>query len=140
MLSIEDHRDAETWGIRLLELQDQGFAPEATIADAGKGLSSGQALVMPKTACRGDVFHALQDVQALLTFLENRAYATSGVTADLERKKAGLRRRGQRILACSPKTSPGIMRVQMPLGGARRTLDCHDDGSDTARSRSFASR
>ena len=31
LLSIEDHRDAETWGIRLLELQDQGFAPEATI-------------------------------------------------------------------------------------------------------------
>jgi hypothetical protein len=62
LLSIEEHRDAETWGIRLLELQDQGFEPEATIADAGKGLRAGQALAMPAVPCRGDVFHALQDV------------------------------------------------------------------------------
>jgi len=33
LLSLEDHRDAETWGVRLLELQAQGFQPEATIAD-----------------------------------------------------------------------------------------------------------
>ena len=26
LLSLEDHRDAETWGVRLLELVDQGFA------------------------------------------------------------------------------------------------------------------
>lgn len=42
LLSIQDHRDAETWGVRLLELQDQGFAPEVTIADAGKGLRAGK--------------------------------------------------------------------------------------------------
>ncbi len=38
LLSLEDHRDAETWGVRLLELVDQGFAPDATVADAGAGL------------------------------------------------------------------------------------------------------
>jgi len=95
LLSIEEHRDAETWGVRLLELQDQGFQPEATIADAGKGLRAGQALAMPTVPCRGDVFHALQDAQSLLTFLENRAYAAIGVSTDLERKKARLRRRGR---------------------------------------------
>jgi hypothetical protein len=103
LLSIEDHRDAETWGIRMLELQDQGFAPQATIADAGKGLRAGQALAMPTVPCRGDVFHALQDTQALLTFLENRAYAAIDVTADLERKKARLRRRGQRTQGATRK-------------------------------------
>lgn len=96
LLRSEDHRDAETWGIRLLELQDQGFHPAATIADAGNGLRAGQALAMPGVACRGDVFHALQDVQALVTFLENRAYAAISATADLERKKARLQRRGRR--------------------------------------------
>jgi hypothetical protein len=103
LLSIEDHRDAETWGIRLLELQDQGFAPEATIADAGKGLRAGQVLAMPTVPCRGDVFHALQDAQALRTFLENRAYGTIGLTADLERKKARLRRQGQRLQSAAVK-------------------------------------
>lgn len=103
LLSLEEHRDAETWGIRMLELQDRGFAPEATIADAGQGLRAGQALAMPSVPCRGDVFHALQDAQALLTFLENRAYAAIGVTGDLERKKVRLRRRGRRLQSVAVK-------------------------------------
>ncbi len=97
LLNLEQHRDAETWGIRLLELQDRGFHPEATIADAGSGLRAGQALAMPGTPCRGDVFHALDLVQPLVTFLENRAYEALGVEVKLERKKAQCRRRGQRM-------------------------------------------
>ena len=96
LLSLEDHRDADTWGIRLLELQDQGFDPDATIADAGRGLRAGQALAMPGRVCRGDVFHALQTVQSLATFLENRAYGAIGTRADLERKMARTRRHGGR--------------------------------------------
>ncbi len=103
LLSLEEHRDGDTWGVRLLELQDQGFAPDATIADAGQGLRAGQALAMPTVPCRGDVFHALQDAQALLTFLENRAYAAIGVTLGLERKKARLRYRGQRTQGAALK-------------------------------------
>ena len=95
LLSVEDHRDAETWGVRLLELQDQGFQPEATVADAGQGIRAGQALAMPEVPCRGDVFHILQTVQSLATFLENRAYAAIDATADLERKKARLAWRGR---------------------------------------------
>ena len=101
--SIENHRDADTWGVRLLELQDQGFQPEATVADAGRGIRAGQALAMPETPCRGDVFHILQTVQSLATFLENRAYATITATADLERKKARLEWRGQRTLSVAVK-------------------------------------
>lgn len=95
LLSLEDHRDADTWGVRLLELQAQGFQPDATVADAGKGIRAGQALAMPEVPCRGDVFHALQTVQALATFLENRAYGTIAATADLQRKQARLRWQGR---------------------------------------------
>src|ERR1700737_3381310 len=35
LLSLEEQRDAVTWGVRLLELQGQGFAPHAIICDAG---------------------------------------------------------------------------------------------------------
>jgi len=102
LLSPEDQRDGDTWGLRLLELQDRGFHPEATIADAGSGLRAGQALAMPDVPCRGDVFHALQTVRPLVTFLENRAYEAITARADLERKKARRRWRGQRTqdLAC----------------------------------------
>jgi len=95
LLSLEDHRDADTWGVRLLELQAQGFQPQATVADAGRGLRAGQALAMPDVPCHGDVFHILQTVQQLLTFLENRAYAAIGTVTDLQRKKARLQWRGQ---------------------------------------------
>jgi hypothetical protein len=74
LLSLEDHRDAETWGVRLLELFDQGFAPDATVADAGSGLRAGQALALPEIPCRGDVFHIFRDLEHLVGFLENRAY------------------------------------------------------------------
>jgi hypothetical protein len=110
LLSLEDHRDGDTWALRLLELQDRGFYPEATIADAGSGLRAGQNLAMPDVPCRGDVFHALQTVQLLVTPLENRAYAAIATCDDLERKKARRRWHGQRTqdIACQ-------------IGRARRT-------------------
>jgi hypothetical protein len=73
LLSFEDHCDAETWGVRLLELVDQGFDPEATVADAGLGLRAGQALALPSVPCRGDVFHILHELETVGGFLEHRA-------------------------------------------------------------------
>jgi hypothetical protein len=47
LLSQEDYRDADTWGVRLLELQERGFAPDATIADFATGLRAGQEQALP---------------------------------------------------------------------------------------------
>jgi hypothetical protein len=93
LLSLEDQRDGATWGIRLLELQDRGFHPDATIADAGSGLRAGQALAMPITPCRGDVFHVLQTLMPLVTYLDNRAYQAIATHSQLERKQTHYRRR-----------------------------------------------
>ena len=103
LLSLEEQRDADTWGVRLLELQDRGFHPDATIADAGSGLRAGQALALSEVSCRGDVFHALRTVQSLVTFLENRAYGAMGTHGDLERKAARTRRRGGRTQVLARK-------------------------------------
>ena len=73
-LSLEDHRDAETWGVRLLELRERGFNPEATIADAGSALRAGQDMALPTVPCRGDVFHIIRDLETVATYLENAAY------------------------------------------------------------------
>ena len=59
LLSLEQHRDANTWGVRLLELVDQGFAPKATIADFGSGLRAGHQQALPEVPCRGDVFQVV---------------------------------------------------------------------------------
>ncbi len=55
LLAAEDHRDADTWAVHLLDLKTRGLNPHYTIADAGTGLRAGQKLAWPGTPCHGDV-------------------------------------------------------------------------------------
>jgi hypothetical protein len=93
LLSQEDHRDADTWGVRLLELAEHGFAPDAIVADFGKGLRAGQELALSGVPCRGDVFHLVRDLEQAVSYLENRAYDALDACARLEREQARVRRR-----------------------------------------------
>jgi hypothetical protein len=105
LLSREEHRDADTWGTRLLELQERGFAPKATIADFGTGIRAGQKLAMPDVPCRGDVFHALHEITPLLTYLENRAYDAVAAHDKLQHKKIKTQRQGRPTQALGCKAS-----------------------------------
>jgi hypothetical protein len=96
LLSDEEQRDGDTWAIRLLECQDRGFAPKATIADFGTGIRAGQKRAMPEVPCRGDVFHAQQEITSVVAFLENRAYDTITAHDKLERKKNKLHQQSRR--------------------------------------------
>ena len=97
LLSLEKHRDADTWGLRLMDLVERGFAPEATVADFGAGLRAGQQEALPGVPCRGDVFHALYNIGPLARYLENRAYEAIDARTKLERKQAtAQRRRGRK--------------------------------------------
>lgn len=93
LLSQEDHRDADTWGVRLLELKDRRFSPHATIADAGPALRAGQKVALPRTPCRGDVFHAQAEFTPVVGYLDNRAYEAIGALSKLQ---AQLARPGKR--------------------------------------------
>jgi hypothetical protein len=88
LLSPEEHRDADTWGVRLLELGERGFRPDATIADFAGGLRAGQAEALPAVPCRGDIFHALQTATPLVGYLENRAYEAIATRSRLEHRQA----------------------------------------------------
>src|ERR687886_392236 len=58
LLAAERHRDADTWGVHLLDAAEQGLRPDYTIADAGRGLRAGQRAAWGDTPpCHGDVFH-----------------------------------------------------------------------------------
>lgn len=96
LLSAEDQRDGDTWALRLLELQDRGFAPKATIADFGVGIRAGQKRALPGVPCRGDIFHALNEIIPVATFLENRAYDAIAAHDKLQRQIAKLQRQGRR--------------------------------------------
>jgi hypothetical protein len=79
LLSLEEHRDADTWGVRLLELQDQGFSPLAAIGDLGTALRAGLKRAQPHTPCRADIFHVGRDGGQVVRFLENRAYTAISI-------------------------------------------------------------
>jgi hypothetical protein len=93
LLSPEEHRDADTWGVRLLELTERGFRPDATIADFAGGLRAGQAEALGDVPCRGDVFHALQTALPLVRYLENRAYDAIATRSRLEDRQARIQHR-----------------------------------------------
>lgn len=96
LLAQEDHRDADTWGFHLLDLnENQGLHPETVVADAGKGLRAGQAAAWPDVPCRGDVFHGLQPLQALSSFLENRAFGAITAREKIEAKMLRAKGRAQ---------------------------------------------
>lgn len=103
LLSLEEHRDAETWGLRLLELADRGFAPKAVVADGGSGLRAGQRLALPEVPCRGDVFHLFKDLTDLTRFLEHRGYKALDAYERLVRKRADHEHRGQDLRPLGPK-------------------------------------
>ena len=93
LLSREGQRDADTWGVRLLELQARGLHPDFVVADAGQALRAAQAEVMPDTPCHSDVFHALHEVHEVVGILENRAYAAMTEYATWEIHTARSRQR-----------------------------------------------
>ena len=88
LLSPEEHRDSETWGVRLLELADRGFNPDAIIADGALGLRAGQELALPGVPCHGDLFHLLRDLTEVVSYLERRAYKKINDCAQLEHERA----------------------------------------------------
>ena len=93
LLGAEEHRDSDTWGVRLLELAQRGFNPQATIADFGAGLRAGQRQALPDVPCRADIFHPLRDFQSLSRCLDNRAYDAIATHEGLLRRQRSYRRR-----------------------------------------------
>jgi hypothetical protein len=97
LLSLEDHRDGDTWALHTLELKDRGFNPDAMVADAGKGLRAGLTAALPGVPCRSDVFHLLREVGKVATYLENQAYKAMKAADRLRNRAARATRRGKPI-------------------------------------------
>jgi hypothetical protein len=95
LLSGEEQRDGDTWALRLLQLQDRGFAPKATIADFGTGIRAGVQRAMPEVPCRGDVFHAEHEIMPVVTFLEKRAYDAIAAADKLLRQQIQLQKQSR---------------------------------------------
>jgi len=94
LLRAAEHRDADTWALSLMELQEQGLELQQTEADGGNGIRAGQRMVWPDVPCDFDHFHALQETEKLATYLENRAYRLMGELEKLEHRMARAQKKG----------------------------------------------
>jgi len=93
LLEVEHHRDADTWGVHLLDTAEQGLRPDYTIADAGQGLRAGQRAAWGNTPCHGDVFHIQRQCEGLANTLSRLA---KGATSRRKTLQAETGRAGQR--------------------------------------------
>jgi hypothetical protein len=93
LLAAERHRDADTWGVHLLDAAERGLRPDYTIADAGRGLRAGQEAAWGDTPCHGDVFHIQRQCGGLANTLSRLA---QGATSRRKTLLAGTSRAGQR--------------------------------------------
>src|SRR3954453_20067214 len=93
LLAAEQHRDADTWGVHLLDAAERGLRPDYTIADAGRGLRAGQQAAWGDTPCHGDVFHIQRRCEGLANTLSRLA---TGTTSRRKTLLAGTGRTGQR--------------------------------------------
>ncbi len=93
LLVAEQHRDADTWGVHLLDATKRGLRPDYTIADAGRGLRAGQAAAWGDTPCHGDVFHIQRQCGGLANTLSRLA---QGATSRRKTLLAGTGRASQR--------------------------------------------
>ncbi|MCK4274877.1 MAG: hypothetical protein KAX78_00055, partial [Phycisphaerae bacterium] len=95
LLAEEDHRDATTWGVHLLDLAERGLRPERTIADGGNGLRAGQEEAWGEVPCNGDVFHAERELGKLAVYLANRASGCTCARQKLEGKMERCKKKGR---------------------------------------------
>ncbi len=105
ILAAERHRDADTWGVHLLDAAEQGLQPDYTIADAGQGLRAGQKAAWGDTPCHGDVFHIQRQCEGLATTLSRLA---TGATSRRKTLQAQTTRAGQQASTLADPAGPGI--------------------------------
>ena len=92
LLVAAEHRDADTWGVHLLDANKQGLKPDYTIADAGSALRAGQKAAWRDTPCHGDVFHIQHQYERLANTLSRLA---KGARSRRQRLEARTNRAGQ---------------------------------------------
>jgi len=86
LLAAEERRDADTWGVHLLDAAAQGLDPNYTIADAGQGLRAGQRAAWGDTPCHGDVFHIQRQCEGLANTLQHLAKGATSRRKTLQTK------------------------------------------------------
>jgi hypothetical protein len=121
LLQGVEQRDADTWGVHLLDAAKQGLDPDYTVADAGTGLRAGQVAAWGNKPCHGDVFHVRQQCEAVANVLARLA------------KGCASRREALELEMSAAKDGGHGRQLSARLGRARRAeVQAHQLAADVA--------
>src|SRR5215212_2556488 len=127
LLAAEDRRDADTWGVHLLDAAAQGLRPAYTIADAGQGLRAGQRAAWGELPCHGDVFHIQRQCEGLANTLQRLAQDATSRRKTLQAKtgRAGRGEPDHELVAHLPLLGRARRkRTGSPVTSARLCTGC----------------
>jgi hypothetical protein len=100
-LSPQTGRDATTWGVSFLDLQEQGIRFQDVACDGAKGIRSGMEQAELCAPLRPDLFHLLREASVLMRRLERQAYKAIEQADKVHRAereaKMPKQRRGRRL-------------------------------------------
>ena len=94
LLQGVEQRDADTWGVHLLDASKQGLDPDYTVADAGAGLRAGQTAAWGDKPCHGDVFHVRRQCEGLTNVLSRLAKGCTSKREALEFEMGAAKQEG----------------------------------------------
>jgi len=95
LLAKEEHRDADSWGVHLLDLVDRGFQPDNNISDQASGLKKAFEDVLPGTELRFDHFHTIKASKELIRVLKNRKISATTQAITLYERTEKAREKGK---------------------------------------------
>ena len=106
-LAPAETRDATTWGLTFLELQEQGFRFQDLASDGARGIQAGVREAQLAIPLRPDLFHLLREAHQVSRKLEREAYQAIE-TAERARRaereaQAPKRRRGRPLKVKVPR-------------------------------------
>lgn len=87
-LSAEQSRDATTWGVTFLNLQDQGVQFQDLAADGARGIRAGMKDAQLAIPLRPDLFHLLREGYRISRRLEAQAYRAMKVAERARRAES----------------------------------------------------
>lgn len=99
-ISAAEARDETTWGVKFLEMLEQGIEFADVAADGALGIKAGLEAAQVTAPLRPDLFHLMQDATKISQRLERQAYKAMETTATawriLDEATAPHPRRGRR--------------------------------------------
>ena len=97
LLSLEEHRDGDTWGVRLLETEEQGFSFTQVASEGAQGIAVGvPAAFGEELPHQLDLGHLFGEVARLDAELERTAYKT--IRQEAERWRVLDSARSERVI------------------------------------------